>query len=393
MSKIKFDQKNKQIVIDFKKVNQNKMLALRTEKDMMRYALNSVGLKFHQDSRAMVSPSDILKEKILKKSSKLDEKLNQRKGNYYLNLFQNSFKVGNQTVMQNKRYFGIEIECFIPFEKLGICKDDYGSSDYSECPDCEGSGRLTYTHRASGNGIEGDCPSCDATGEYYNADGEDSSELFDVCSNRLSKKIKEKLIKGVDIKEDGSLEHDDSDDFWPVEITILVPQDDFTNLSRLCSLLKELDATVNTSCGLHVHIDARDYDKKQVLKIGEKLESYLPFMKNMVSKSRLRSTYCKLQASSEDRYSAINLTSYSKYKTIEIRLHQGTTDFDKIKNWCLILKNLINRRKCNFESNNSFIKIFTPELQEYIKMRMNKFNPDLFAEIVNDENDEDELVA
>jgi hypothetical protein len=55
-------------------------------------------------------------------------------------------------------------------------------------------------------------------------------------------------------------------------------------------------------------------------------------MLKMVSRSRQDNLYCKPEMSLLDR-TAINVSAFYKHKTIEIRLHQSSTDFYKISNW------------------------------------------------------------
>lgn len=140
----------------------------------------------------------------------------------------------------------------------------------------------------------------------------------------------------------------------PHELTIMCKQEDlksvFNKLNNVLTL-PYVDAYVNNSCGLHVHIDCRNRDHKRVYK---NLVNCLPVLIGMVPADRLVSedgtggnTYC-LQNTTDDfdkfnmgerqsRYQMINAQSFNKYKTIEIRLHSGSTNPVKIVNWAKLL--------------------------------------------------------
>ena len=131
----------------------------------------------------------------------------------------------------------------------------------------------------------------------------------------------------------------------------------------VCQVLKRLDAKVNTSCGLHVHIDARDIDVnglKRVSKMWMKYESCFdalvtPSRRNNRWAAGLRCKFANLDAAflaidatqtragiayamnsdgcSTSRYHKLNLESLQRHGTIEFRQHQGTVDGIKITNW------------------------------------------------------------
>ena len=48
-----------------------------------------------------------------------------------------------------------------------------------------------------------------------------------------------------------------------------------------------------------------------------------------------------------DRYHKVNAESYERHKTVEFRQHQGSTDFDKIKNWVSFCIKLVEWSKNN----------------------------------------------
>lgn len=304
-----------------------------------------------------------------------------------LNKFLKSFTLSNHKPKSELKHYGVEIECFIPFQSLGLYSGDYeGSSDeneYVECATCEGSGMLTFTHRDSGYETESDCPACEGSGEVLNEDesSDDKETALQDARIEFSRLVKKHKIKGLNVKDDGSLETRESD-LLPLEITLLFPQNDFTQLERLCSLLNELEAKVNESCGLHVHLDQRNEDTEVLVQKRINFESCLYFLGRMVPASRRKNRYCKLQVSGTDRYSAVNFEALEKYNTIEVRLHSATTNFEKISNWCKILS-AIEKQVTPLQSKNpplwsDFLAYIEADqsLKKYIAARVSKFSPD-----------------
>jgi hypothetical protein len=197
------------------------------------------------------------------------------------------------------QWIGVEIECFIPYEQLGV------------------------------------------RGEY-------------AATSKMAELLEKHDIPNVSIKGDGSISSPDSGTHFETEIAILFKRKNKAPLKRLCALLKSLKTNVNRSCGLHVHLDCRDlfdihirYGDKlpdNVHRRGESIENVLPLMLKMVTKSRRDNEYCSPKMSHTDR-TAINLTSFYKHKTIEVRLHQGSTNYEKISMWVDFLYRISRSKK------------------------------------------------
>lgn len=151
----------------------------------------------------------------------------------------------------------------------------------------------------------------------------------------------------VYVKDDSSIQRENTGDFSH-EVTVLCREHQVTNVvTKLCEVLnsKQVGSYVNNSCGLHVHIDSRNRKPEHVY---TNIASCLPMLKGLVPKNRVESEhanrYCKINTSADwskadhhDRYMAVNSEAYKKYKTIEIRMHSGTTNAAKIINWVTIL--------------------------------------------------------
>lgn len=209
---------------------------------------------------------------------------------------------------------------------------------------------LENTHRPSqvdlGEwvGVEIECflPSTvDGDVEGYEGEDWDDEEVHidaQTAKARLREALREARVKRVNIKHDGSLS---SDHGYGIELTILVnTKYGWGDLEKLCKALAKCRAFVNRTCGLHVHFDARAMGKRGAGKFGRSIGAALPILSQMLPASRRSNHYCRMGVSkfTGDRYYAVNLTAFSKYRTVEIRMHSGTTDFKKIRNWIEILQ-------------------------------------------------------
>lgn len=150
--------------------------------------------------------------------------------------------------------------------------------------------------------------------------------------------------------------------------------------TQLLKGLREAGTSTDNSCGLHVHVDARDLDTfglQRLVRLWAKIE---PAMYDLVAHSRKRNRYCKpatkeyaniaeantssalrqalnqtlyqQRATSrstkqaierfkstkymEARYFGLNLHSWFLRRTIEFRMHQGTVDYRKVIGWAEI---------------------------------------------------------
>lgn len=167
------------------------------------------------------------------------------------------------------------------------------------------------------------------------------------------------------------------------EIAIVARSSEIAEVIRkVCKVLGDHGATVNDTCGLHVHVDARGYDKN---KMFANLVKSQRLLYSMVPKSRYNNDYCKpnLRGNSMESYSGrywgINPASYGEHKTIEIRLHSGTVNAEKINNWILLLQKLAYAKSVKeIKSLNDLTsKVKLPaKTIDYIKERIVKFKKD-----------------
>jgi len=275
------------------------------------------------------------------------------------------------------QWVGVEIECYIPDIGDGHSCEYCGGSGENTCYNCEGRGTVRLEDD-NGNEYRVDCATCDGNGNEscHDCDGSLSDDVLNshVCNN-LRKAIKKENIPFVTLKTDSSLSSDG------IEITLLFNAErGFEPLQKLCKILNDFDASVNDSCGLHVHLDHRDIDENHLSELKKHWTNYIEMLSNMVPRDRRNSTYCQLRASLTEKYSAVNLSTYKRYKTIEIRLHSGSTNFTKIKNWIQVLRYIKARSKKTIQNNEvlsfqHFIDTLRlpDNLVEYCEKRMEKF--------------------
>lgn len=196
-------------------------------------------------------------------------------------------------------------------------------------------------------------------------------------------------LRNFNLGTDGSIEpnKDDNDDqensddagFEARILLINNPEYIKREMKKVCQLLNQINAYVNKSCGLHVHLDVRFKDDSERREIGKRFGRCLSVLSTLVPSSRRENSYCQLQVSSSDRYSAVNMTAIDRYQTIEIRLHSGTVDFLKITKWIELLNVIKNtENSTRFESLDSMIEglSMTDDLSMYYYARFKKFNTD-----------------
>ena len=204
--------------------------------------------------------------------------------------------------------------------------------------------------------------------------------------NIMKALIKADLADKVCLKSDGSLHEtgcpkldgDDEEEFCECsssrmfELTLVAKNTEVKELvSKVCTILAEHGAYVNTSCGMHVHLDARGtVDLKN--RMFKNLVGHLPLLQSIVPKSRRNNYFCRINISDSiadyhnNRYFAINPLSLKKHKTIEVRLHSGTVDATKVNNWIDILSSIAYSK--------TPIVLFQESILQYIADRQIKFN-------------------
>jgi hypothetical protein len=165
------------------------------------------------------------------------------------------------------------------------------------------------------------------------------------------------MAKLVTIKVDGSLRVEKENE-QANEVVLSYRAGDEKIVQDFCQLLRGR-AYVNKTCGTHVHFDFRHVGIEEANLYGKRLERCVPALRLLLPNARRNSEYCKEDINNyanaaggggHDRYAFINMFSYAKYKTIEIRGHSGTINADKILNWIKLCE-IIMATELNFTGN------------------------------------------
>lgn len=129
-------------------------------------------------------------------------------------------------------------------------------------------------------------------------------------------------------------------------------------IKLVCQALSDAGATVNKTCGLHVHVDASGLTGPWVRSIYTRyakfegtIDTFMPMSRRDNNNSRyIRSLVPEMNyitensnwfsnsiadvcAVASNRYQKVNLVSYSRTKTIEFRHHSGSVNGNKVTNW------------------------------------------------------------
>lgn len=148
----------------------------------------------------------------------------------------------------------------------------------------------------------------------------------------------DKAPAGWNAQRDGSLCNRPAN-HTAVEIVspVLKAEQGLFQVWAVLDLLKELNAVVNTDCGLHVHVGKKgQFSQQEVLEIVNVFTQYeMSFfaVNGDQARARYSNRYCKpsrfwtQNSVFSDRYQSINLTNVGRRKgTVEFRLFAGSTD-------------------------------------------------------------------
>jgi len=156
----------------------------------------------------------------------------------------------------------------------------------------------------------------------------------------------------------------------------------------ICEGLAEQNGKATKACGLHIHVDARDYNFYDVRKLAFLYEKIEDALFGIVAPSRKASHYCqpcgkkyvrelenntipkdnekkilenvygskdvdlervKGNKYNEARYGALNVHSWVYRGSIEFRMHHGTVNEEKITNWGILLAGIVDYAYDNSE--------------------------------------------
>lgn len=141
-------------------------------------------------------------------------------------------------------------------------------------------------------------------------------------------------------------------------------------LELAVTTLQNAGASVNVTTGIHVHHDMAGLSGSEIATFVTLWSERQTAIDSLVSESRRgnRNTYCQNLNDSElrsiqndfnqygrirndiNRFRKINVMSYPKYGTVEIRQHQGSLDGAKLRHWILFGQALITAAKTHVEA-------------------------------------------
>ena len=123
-------------------------------------------------------------------------------------------------------------------------------------------------------------------------------------------------------------------------------------IGKVMKALRTGGARVNTQAGLHVHINMKDMGKEGLANFVTTWAQQEDFLFGLCAPSRRNNHYCEpismtdaqniatqFRASGRayGNRGALNITSYPKLGTFEIRMHQGTLNPEKMRAWVKLL--------------------------------------------------------
>lgn len=162
------------------------------------------------------------------------------------------------------------------------------------------------------------------------------------------------------------------------EIRALFQQKNFkSTLKRVCDFFASIKAITNISCGMHVHLDIRKRDSK---KVAHNLILSQRILFSLVPKSRRSREYCqpnfKLYEPGRGGRGAVHY-DIRKHGTIEVRVHHGCLNFQKIYAWVRLLIAIADAPKLS-EPINTINQLrrslpLSPEQRLYLLKRIKKF--------------------
>jgi hypothetical protein len=190
-------------------------------------------------------------------------------------------------------------------------------------------------------------------------------------------------------------------------------------LKNVCAQILTVQPQINRQCGLHVHVEVLDYTWDDMRRLLALWTRYEPFFFELLPPSRRHNTYCKplrksvwtagnspswpsvdrsIDARDErtfrsttlfagDRYHALNIDHFWSAGRIEFRLHSGTIDYVKIRNWVRLLLALVQRVKqgsmpriSKVDANDRNVPFTTYYVLKVLGLIRSKYVPDVAPE-------------
>lgn len=126
---------------------------------------------------------------------------------------------------------------------------------------------------------------------------------------------------------------------WGVEFQALVKRSEMeTRILKMIEAIGRLGCKVNKSCGLHIHLDMRDKDLREVEILHQRLTTWLGVLRDLLPTSRRNNQYCNFENPDTAHHAAVSLDAYKRHKTLEVRVHSSTLNHIKIIQWIRLIE-------------------------------------------------------
>jgi len=198
------------------------------------------------------------------------------------------------------------------------------------------------------------------------------------CYTKMDWDTLEDLLPGWDIKEDGSLENgfrcdhgwydecDCRDSGVELASPVLQGIKGMEELEKGFRILNKADAWLEDDCGIHVHHEVRDLSNVQLYNVARSWFNNQDTISRFVARHRLDHQYCEPLTIGDleeieremrgehpqyghEKYKTLSFATRDCYGTLEVRLHQGSLDYEDVKSWVLFgqafIENTASRKR------------------------------------------------
>lgn len=250
-------------------------------------------------------------------------------------------------------------------------------------------------------------------------------------TNGGNKSLEVQSLTGFSGITDGSIRSHDSGGGLEFVSPVFLDDSGLKQIEKLCGLGLES----NDSCGLHLHLDSRDWDWLMLRKFMTLAKMVEPEVLEIMPHQRNNGGYCSLLRFDADeildcenkheflavmlnlnssqfdrymqqkgnkvyamgretvviggtnvsrRYEWVNVMSYFFRGSVEIRIHDGTTDYETIKNWVLLWQAVVYWLKthtlADLESMSSLWDIPNDKIVSFYEERRKRLCADYLAQ-------------
>ena len=185
--------------------------------------------------------------------------------------------------------------------------------------------------------------------------------LADIGVKCVSEHYNHNTRKHWKIVRDGSLRHRNGESYTGELVSPpLSGKRGLDKLRKVVDAIKMAGATVNYSCGFHVHVGVKDLTPNQIVAIPHRYGYLESKINKFMNHSRIDSTWAwtvsknytanlvrnvryemdayklnfkRATLNLTSKYRKVNISSYGRYGTVEFRQHQGTVNSEMACNW------------------------------------------------------------